>query len=311
MENYVVILGTAIMDVTGFSSKSIILGDKNSECFVKLSSGGAARNIAENMARLGLNTKLITVIGDDVFGYKIKKDCKNAGIDLSYANTISGEKSATYISLIDGNGDMQVGLTDLHIRKEYTIDFIKTKIEVFKSAQIIVITPEVPIEIIRYIHKNCPSVSIMADVASVDLAENVKKNFGVFHTIKANNYEVLALTGIKVTDDKKLEEAADYLIKKGTRVCLFTMGSKGVFYKNKDGIVIRTSTRKINHVISVTGAGDAFTAGYLYSLQNNKDINYSLQFAMGMALATIFYDKANNPNITPDLAYNTYLKYKN
>ncbi|KEI04889.1 carbohydrate kinase [Clostridium botulinum] len=310
MEKYIVSLGTAIMDVTGFSSNSIILGDKNSECFVKLSSGGAARNIAENMARLGLNIKLVTVIGDDAFGYKMKKDCEDAGIDLSHANIILGKESATYIALIDGNGDMQVGLTDLHIRKEYTLDFIKSEIEVFKNAEIIVITPEIPSKIITYIHKICPNVPIMADVASVDLAENVKKNFGVFHTIKANNHEVLALTGIKVADDKKLEAAANYLIEKGTSVCLFTMGSKGVFYKDKDGRVIRTSTKKIKQVTNATGAGDAFTAGYLYSLQNNKDINYSLQFAMGTALATLFYDKANNPNITPELAYNTYLKYK-
>lgn len=35
---------------------------------VKMSFGGVSRNIAENLSRIGINTKLISVLGDDELG---------------------------------------------------------------------------------------------------------------------------------------------------------------------------------------------------------------------------------------------------
>ena len=150
----------------------------------------------------------------------------------------------------------------------------------------------------------------MVDVATVGLAEYVKRNLGVYHTIKANNYEVLALTGIDPVDEDTLHKAADCLIAKGTTCCIFTVGEGGLFYKDASGRVIRTATSPLEKVVSATGAGDAVTAGYIWSILNGKDKEYALNLGMGAAMVALSYEKANDPNLTPERAYETYLAHK-
>ncbi len=310
MNPYVVCIGATILDITGFTPGPLILGDKNSDGFVALSSGGAARNIAENLARMGVDTKLLTVLGDDAFGAKIRTDGEAAGIDMGHLDIIPGRVSPTYLALIDGDGVLSAGVTDLHICEEYTVAYFQREIETIRGAAMVVMTPEIPDECLRYLHAECPEVPIMVDVAAVGLAEYVKRNFGVYHTIKANNYEVQALTGIDPADDKAMHEAADYLIDRGTTCCIFTVGEGGLFYKDSSGKVIRTATKPLEKVVSATGAGDAVTAGYVWSVLNGKDVQYALNLGMGAAMVALSYEKANDPNLSPERAYEAFLAHK-
>ncbi|MDO7203532.1 PfkB family carbohydrate kinase [Paraclostridium bifermentans] len=44
---------------------------------IDISLGGVARNICENISKLGVNTKLISAIGNDIYGSRILTECKN------------------------------------------------------------------------------------------------------------------------------------------------------------------------------------------------------------------------------------------
>ena len=57
--DYVVVIGGAGIDINGFPSGKLIQKSSNPGR-VKLSLGGVGRNIAENLARLGLNVKLLS-----------------------------------------------------------------------------------------------------------------------------------------------------------------------------------------------------------------------------------------------------------
>lgn len=59
---YVCMVGGANMDIQGFPGGTFRFRDSNPGS-VKLSLGGVGRNIAENMVKLGLMTKLLTVVG--------------------------------------------------------------------------------------------------------------------------------------------------------------------------------------------------------------------------------------------------------
>ena len=59
---YVVVIGGANMDICGTSHDNLLLGDSNPGK-VRTSAGGVGRNIAENLARLGSDTRLMTAVG--------------------------------------------------------------------------------------------------------------------------------------------------------------------------------------------------------------------------------------------------------
>jgi len=67
---YVVVIGGANMDICGTSHDNLLLGDSNrARCAPR--PVGVGRNIAENLARLGSDTRLLTAVGNDQYGHHL------------------------------------------------------------------------------------------------------------------------------------------------------------------------------------------------------------------------------------------------
>ena len=62
--DYVVIIGSANMDVAGYSNVSLNYADSNPGK-IKYTPGGVGRNIAQNIALLNKTAWLLSVVGDD------------------------------------------------------------------------------------------------------------------------------------------------------------------------------------------------------------------------------------------------------
>ena len=79
---YILVLGASIVDIIGFSrrkynSRDSIPGN------IKISLGGVCRNIAENLARVNVNTSFISVLGGDDQGKNILNNSKEIGYNLA------------------------------------------------------------------------------------------------------------------------------------------------------------------------------------------------------------------------------------
>ena len=61
---FVTVVGGANIDIHGKSRKTLVPKDSNSGT-VRMSAGGVARKVAENRARIGVDCRLSSVIGDD------------------------------------------------------------------------------------------------------------------------------------------------------------------------------------------------------------------------------------------------------
>lgn len=68
--NYITVIGGSNIDIQGVPNKSLVLFDSNPGK-VDISLGGVGRNIADNICRLGINTKLISAIGNDLYGNQL------------------------------------------------------------------------------------------------------------------------------------------------------------------------------------------------------------------------------------------------
>ena len=62
--SYALVFGVSVFDICGFTDNDYRANDSNPGR-VRTSFGGVCRNIAECMARVGVNTKFISVLGDD------------------------------------------------------------------------------------------------------------------------------------------------------------------------------------------------------------------------------------------------------
>src|ERR687883_812684 len=74
------------------------------------SPGGVARNIAENLARLGHRPTLVSVIGDDTVGTSLVTGVRAAGVDARGVRTVPSEPTAEYIAILDPDGELVLGV---------------------------------------------------------------------------------------------------------------------------------------------------------------------------------------------------------
>ena len=81
-EPYVLGIGAANIDVHGKSRVPIVMRDSNPG-HLRTSAGGVTRNVLENLARLGVRTKLISAVGADLYGEMVLRSSASAGIDIS------------------------------------------------------------------------------------------------------------------------------------------------------------------------------------------------------------------------------------
>lgn len=290
MENkqgYAVVLGTCIMDVAGCVEGELVPADKNPGAKVTVSTGGAARNIGDNLARLGYPVRLISAVGDDGFGTVMREDCAKSGMDVSGVETIKGRSSAVYLAILNGSGDMVTALTDLDLRLVQNVDFYKKYDDVFRNASAIIVTSETMAEVIAYLHETYPQVPIMGDIATIGLLDNMTPHFGYYHTIKANELEAQTLSGIEISDEDSLRAAAEKILSMGIHRIIITLGGDGAFYLDDAGASYRVRQKKVEKMANATGAGDAFTAGFLYKDLTGAGVEEALEFGMSTAIIAL------------------------
>lgn len=114
---YVLVIGGSNVDITGFPKNVLRLEDSNPGA-VRMSLGGVGRNIGENLARLGMSTKMMTAVGKDVYGQKILEESRLVDLDMSQALVLENASTSIYMSIMDEDGDMKLALSDMDIAEK-------------------------------------------------------------------------------------------------------------------------------------------------------------------------------------------------
>jgi len=295
MQPYIIIIGGTNIDIQGFPNNELILKDSNPG-EVKISLGGVGRNIGENLVKLGIETKLISAVGDDVYGRKILDESRLIHLNMEHSLILKEFATSTYLSILGGTHDMMLAISDMGIIENVSVDFIKSKKNIIENSKICIIDTNIPKETIEYIVTNYKNVDFFLDTVSTTKAKKVKDIIGYFHTIKPNKLEAEILSGIKIKNETDLENTANYFLEKGVKRVFISLGEEGMYYN--DGARSKHIKNPKIHVVNATGAGDACLAALAYSHFNNFDIDYSALFSMSASILALSHENTINPNIS-------------
>ncbi len=295
-EEYVTVIGGTNIDIQGFPHGILRLQDSNPG-EVTMSLGGVGRNIAENLVKLNIETKLITAMGNDIYGRKIVEECKQIGIDMDSSLILKNRPTSIYLSILDENRDMKAAISHMDIIRELSIDIIKDKAGTIKNSKIIVLDTNLDGKTIEYILGAFKGVDFFLDTVSTKKAEKVRKVIGSFHTIKPNKIESEVLSGIPINSEKDIKNNIKFFLDKGVKKVFITVGKEGVYYGDNSKIGHMKLPEDIK-VVNTTGAGDAFVAGLVYSYLNEFNIERSARFAMGASILALSHVNTINPNMT-------------
>lgn len=294
-ETYACILGGANIDTQGFPNDKFIFSDSNPGK-VKVSLGGVGRNIGENLVKLGVDTRLISAVGDDFYGNKILEDARLVGLNMVDSFIFKGQSSSTYLCILNEKGDMVAAISHMDIYDNITIDLIEQKKYIIDNSKLCVIDTNIPEKVIEYVVTHNKNTAFFLDTVSTTKAKRVKDIIGYFHTIKPNKLEAEILSGMEINDNDDIKKAGEFFINKGVKNVFITLGKDGVFYcDSKNTKLLKTPQVK---VVNATGAGDAFVAGLAYSYLNNYDLDYTACFSSAASILALSHENTINPSMS-------------
>jgi pseudouridine kinase len=321
MESSVTVIGAANMDINGFSRDPVKMADSNPGK-VEYCPGGVGRNIAENLFRLGVPVRLISVIGDDPAGKMIYSSSRNMGLDIEHSLLLSGEISPVYMAIMDSNGEMKLALSDMSILEKMSREHLESKAELISGSGIVVMDANLSEEILAFILGRFGGGEVspgsgpgkkplfFLDPVSEKKSARTKNLVHKFDTLKLNRMEAEFLSGISIVPEAPLDglkKAGDYFINGGTRRVFITLGKAGIYCATAEKAFF-TPGRYVKPV-NTSGGGDAFMAGMVYGTLRGWEDEYIVQFAAAMGSITVQSDTTVSPKMSPELVQQTIKSY--
>jgi pseudouridine kinase len=297
--DYAVVIGAANIDIGGTPYKPLIPGDSNPGV-IKMSYGGVGRNIAHNLALLGISVELITAIGDDTLGKEMLKKCESIGMDTSLSLIVPDASTSTYLFINDENGEMDLALSHVDIVKHITPEYIESLSDVINSAAIVIADCNLTQETLLKLMEIC-TVPLYIDTVSVSHADKIKGHLAGIDTLKPNLLEAEYLTDMIIENEYDCLEAAHALIEQGIRRVFISLGPNGMIAADKDHTL--KADRYPAEVKCTTGAGDSAMAAIIWSsMKDGGDgLEYPVKAANAAASATISVDPTIHPAMSSDL----------
>ena len=287
---YVVVVGGVNMDIGGVSAAPLVPADSNPGA-VRMGLGGVGRNIAHNMALLGLDVRLLTAFGDDLYAQRIAASCGELGIDISRSLQIPGGRTSTYLFIADEKGEMALALADMDIYRHITPAFLASRAPLLQSAQLVIVDANLPADAIAWIAEHV-TPPIFADPVSTAKADKLRPVLGKLHTLKPNRLEAELLSGVAITDGDSLNRAADALLATGLRRVFLSLGGDGVLAADHSGRVRLPCLP--GNMVNTTGCGDAFMAALAWAYLEGTGLEDTAR--AGLAAASIAMESGETIN---------------
>jgi pseudouridine kinase len=270
------------MDIKAKTLEAHIFATSNPASIVT-KPGGVARNIAHNLAKLGVDTALLSVVGNDANGEAIIAATAKAGVNTSHiirANAPTG----IYLALLNDRGELVTAASDMQCLQFLSKEHIENLSEKIKNKFLNILDCNLSIEILEQISSLTQGHIVIEPVS-------VSKSTKILPLLKArpiylatpNLDQIDALTG-----SRDPQTAAKTLHKLGLRNIVIHAGAAGAFaFDGKDFTHIASQAKTI---IDVTGAGDAATAGLVFGLTQNMPLDKAATLGQEMAARVIASD---------------------
>lgn len=277
-----IIIGASIIDVLAqpVDSSVFTAGSRPVDRIV-MHTGGDALNEASVLSSLGGSVKLVSSIGCDAAGQYILSQCKDLNIDTSCFIKDSSIDTGINIVLVEKDGERSF-LTNPNgsLRKLRPADVTDDVLEGghYLSFASIFVSPEFDCRAMARLFSRAKEKGLIvcADMTKCKNGETIQdmsEAFRYLDYIFPNYEEARLLTGLSDWD-----EIADAFLSCGVKHVIIKAGERGCFIKTPDSRFWADAYPGAR-CIDTTGAGDTFTACFLYALNSGLTLYECGKFA--------------------------------
>lgn len=295
-KDYIITIGSANMDVAGYSHGVLNYADSNPGK-IKFTPGGVGRNISQNLALLGAESWLLTVVGDDFYGQSLLNQTRQAGVHIEKCLIVAGENTSSYLSLLDNTGEMLVAINDMYITEHLSAAFLAKHIDFIRDARVVVVDCNISEDALGWLLTHAGDTPVFVDPVSAWKCVKIRDWLGQIHTLKPNRLEAETLSGITLAGRDDVVNVAEWFHTRGLQRLVLSMGGDGVYYSERGGVSGWSPPIK-TQVVNVTGAGDAMMAGLAACWVAGFSFIDSVRFAQGCSSMALASEYTNNPDLS-------------
>lgn len=242
--------------------------------------GGSPFNVAKALSNQQINTRYLTPLSDDDFGWQLAASLEDAGVELSYPKRSVRPTSVAVVSVDTcgqpGYSFYREGVADRDYYAETIIQQLSSDDLIFHTGSLALVPEEIPAmaEIFEYLKQKGVLISIDINmrpgvVEDVDqYRRGVKALISYCDILKASD-EDLNILGVKGQVPDIISNLISVM--DGGIVAL-TFGASGAVISNENFSVGQDSFC-VDHVIDTVGAGDCFQAGMLSALIRKRIVS--------------------------------------
>jgi pseudouridine kinase len=294
----IVAVGGANVDWSCRVDAPVRLGTSNPGTLTR-AFGGVARNVACNLARLGVPVALCTAVGKDSAGDALLRDCEAAHVDVALVQRLDAA-TGTYVATLDADGELVVAVAAMDIVERLTPECIAGLEPRLAQAELIFADANLPAESLVTLGEIAArhGVPLVLDPVSTRKAVRLRPllaaGLPVF-LLTPNRDELGILIERDVATASDFENTAEALRGQGVENVLVALGTGGAYLagaKQRGFAACRSSEVK-----DVTGAGDSAIAAILWAWRRGFDLLKAAQAGQIAAALTV----ASHATVSPDL----------
>lgn len=304
MGENVLLIGATLLDTKGKPVAGLEPGTSN-PAEIRSTRGGTARNVAENLARLGATVTLITAIGDDATGHSLMAYTQEAGVNLEHAVIVPNAPTGAYIALLDPDGTLSVAVDDVRVMAAITPDYLLTRRALFEAADMIMMdgslgedTMATVVELAREYR-----VPLCADPSSARLAHKLRPFLPYLHLVVPNQVEEAELCEVAFPgyDPNASLALARRLVSAGVANVVVTLSDFGLDYATADEMGYIPP--RYSRMVDSTGTGDAVTAAIMFGMLNDLPVIEAIRLGAAAAGLTLQTAETVVPDLSLDMLY--------
>jgi len=259
MSKPVICIGAALVDELFHATSEMLLSTTNDATVTK-TAGGVSRNIAHQLALLGVPVQLITVVGNDSDGEWIKRVCFEAGVKMDASITKDG-LTGKYTGILNVDGSLFSAFLTNAANHLITPEHLAAHIELLKSASYILADANISVDTAEWLlnFSQQTGIPFILEPVSVPPARKFRHvNLGGLYMVTPNVDELPVLCSEQATmTQMQIEELLD----NGVQNIWLHNGKMGsALYKKDKAITLHAPSIEVR---DCTGAGDGSLTGFI------------------------------------------------
>lgn len=284
MKRKVVVVGSSNTDMVARVPRIPTTGETVMGSEFMVFHGGKGANQAVAAARAGGAVTFIACVGDDQFAVESLENYNKDSIDTSCIKTQQGKHSGMALIFVSDAGENCIAVTP-GANNSLLADDIYRNSHVLKDASIVLLQLEIPMETVEATIKVASSHKVPVILNPAPAAKIDDGLYPHISVLTPNETEAAYLTSRKEFSEGDFPVMAKELFERGVEHVIITLGSKGVYLKNRDfeGIISGYKVKPVDP----TAAGDVFNGSLAVAIAQEKNLHDAIDFSQKAAAISV------------------------